>query len=84
MTSARLNPQTNCVTERWLSTCPIDLTLCGSRGLDMTTRGARGAAWTSTKPRAFKNRDDATITGTSATDVISIGEQFQFPRPGNG
>ena len=28
--------------------------------------------------------DDATITGTSATDVVSIGEQFQFPMPGNG
>jgi len=26
----------------------------------------------------------AIIIGTSAADVVSIGEQFQFPMPGNG
>ena len=84
MTGARPT-QTTCVTERRASTRAIDLTLCGSSCVDMTTiRASGGAAWTSTNPCAFKNSEGVIMIGTSATDVVSVGEQFQFPRPGNG
>ena len=85
MTGARPSPQTTCVSERCTSIRASDLTGYGSSCVDMTSSGGSGGpAWTSTKRRAFKNADGALITGTSASVVVSSGEQFQFPRPGNG
>lgn len=85
MTRPRPSRQTTCVTERRSLMRAIDLTLGGSGWMDMTTRSASGGpAWTSTKRHAFKNCDSANIIGTSASGLVSVGEQFQFPMPGNG
>jgi len=85
MTSARHTPQTTCVTARRTSTPASAVTRYRSGRLEVTSSGrSGGVASTAVKRRAFKNADGAIITGTSATDVVSIGEQFQFPMPGNG
>jgi hypothetical protein len=85
MTSAGPSTQTNCVTERCALAPASEVTLGRSGYVDMTTTGANGGdGWTSTNPSRLENADGSTITGTSAADVVSIGEQFPFPMPGNG
>jgi hypothetical protein len=85
MTSAGPTAQTNCVTERCALARAGEVTMGRSGYVDMTTTSATGGdRWTSTNPSPLENADGPTITGTSAAGVVSIGEQFQFPMPGNG
>jgi hypothetical protein len=76
MSSARPSTQTTRVTARRAPT-RAGIALGGSGRGDRTTSGGQAIA--------LRNRDGGIITGTSVTDVVSVGcEQFQFSMPGNG
>jgi hypothetical protein len=77
MSSARPSAQTARVTARRAPTRATGIALGGSSCVDRTTSGGHAIA--------SRNRDGGIITGSSVTDVVSIGcEQFQFSMPGNG